>query len=516
MQVTTRSFWTVRNGDGIVAAIAGFVIICFFTHHSGIGVSPDSVTYISVASNIHDHGGWIDFHGDPLVDFPILYPFFLSAVQWLTRMDILRSAPLLNGLLFAATIYFFGWLIQGSAFRSKTYKWTLLALIVTSPCLLELYSMIWSETLFLLLLLSFFYVLHRYFLLRSAKILIVAGLVAGLAFITRYAGITLIGTGGLLLLCDFRAAPEQVTGSGSGSAPGKKFRRLFLFGGGACLFPVINLVHNKLAGGALIGNREKGTASFGGNLHDLGSVFCDWLHIPDHYYLLATLIGLGWIILFLAVFIMRLIRKQALTSYENISIVFFIVYGVFILASATVSRFQQLDSRLLSPLFISWLWGSMSIIEEWMASRRSAMRRTFFLPVLLAVGFLLVGQLLTDRETWEDVKDSGIPGYTDEDWRLSETIGFARGNIAIRLLPGPYSNAYDALWFLGGIHADLLPHKDSPGEIAALLARDQFYVVWFNDGLNPDLVDIAFISQYKKLAGVNKYTDGSIYFFTGK
>lgn len=510
MQATTRSFWTVRNGDALVAAIAGFVLIYLFTRHSGIGVSPDSVTYLSVASNIHDSGAWIDFHGDPLIDFPVLYPFFLSVVQWLTHLNCLQSAPVVNGLLFAALIYFFGWLIQGSSFPSKIYKWTLLALAVTSPCLLEIYSMLWSETVFLLLLISFFHFLHRYFLLGSTRILIIAGLVAGLAFITRYAGITLIGTGGLLILYNREAVP------GPGSALAKKLRGLLIFGSIACVFPLINLLHNKLAGGALIGNREKGIASFGSNLHDLGSVFCDWLHIPNDRYLLASLIGLGWILLFLAVFILRLARKKSLSSYEHIAIGFFIVYAVFILTSATVSRFQTLDSRLLSPLFIPWLWGTLSMIEEWMSSRRPGLRKAFILPVVLAMALFLAGQLLTDRGNWEDIKDSGIPGYTDDDWRGSETMALARGNIVLHVAPALYSNAYDALWFLGRIRADLLPHKDSPAEIAVLLAKDDLYVAWFNDGLNPDLVDIAFISRYKKLAGVKKYNDGAIYFFTGK
>ncbi len=180
--------------------------------------------------------------------------------------------------------------------------------------------------------------------------LVVAGLIAGLAFVTRYAGITLIGTGGLLLLSAIRS-----------SASVRKIRQILIFGGSAFVFPAINLYHNLLAGGALIGNREKGIASFGSNMHDLGSVFCDWLHIPNDYYLLAYLIGLGWILLFLAVFILRLARKKTGCLPTKIfAIAFFIVYAVFILASATVSRFQPLDSRLLSPLFIPWIWGSAS------------------------------------------------------------------------------------------------------------------------------------------------------------
>jgi hypothetical protein len=533
MQVTTRPIWAVRNGDSFIAAITGFVLIYLFTGHSGVGVSPDSVTYLSVAAHVHDHVGWIDFHGDPLIDFPAFYPLFLDLVRWVTGMDLLRSAPVVNGLLFAALIYCCGWLMEGFSFRSKIYKWIVLAIIVSSPCLLEIYTMAWSETLFLLLLLLFFYFFRLYLLSRSTRVLVIAGVVAGLSFITRYAGITLIGTGGLLLLCDPGVMGDRYSEAGGPGIPGRqrnKLRQLVVFGLSACLLPVLNLVHNKMAGGTLIGDREKGIVSFGSNLHDLGFVFCDWLHIPNDHYLLASVIGLGWIVWFVLLFALRLVRgkggqKEAKNpgnagdrsfSYEDIFVAFFIVYAAFILFSATLSRFQQLDSRLLSPLFIPWLWGSTRLIPEWLASRDAGRRRVFLLPVMLAAAVFLTGQLLADRENWQDSRDSGVPGYTDDDWRRSATMDFVRGDAGMRPPAMLYSNAYDALWFLGAIRADRLPHKDSPREIASLLSKDSFYLVWFNDGLNPDLVDTAFISGYKRLAGRRPFDDGIVYFFTGK
>lgn len=513
MQINSRSFLPARNKDLLIAAIAGFFIIYAFTRHGGIGVSPDSVTYLSVAAHIHDHQGLTDFHSDPLVDFPAGYPLFLSVIRWLSVTEPLRFAPLLNGFLFAVLIYLSGWLIGGSmrsiapaiSSRSKACKWLLLAAIVSSPCLLEIYSMLWSETLFLILLLLFFLFLDRYFLSGATGTLAVAGLIAGLAFVTRYAGISLIGTGALLLLCDPQLRPLR------------KGRQILVFGGSALLFPAINLCHNLLAGGALIGKREKGITSFGSNLHDFGSVFCDWLHIPNDHPLLVSAVGLGWILLFIGVVFSRLRRRERLFSVENIATAFFIVYASFILVSATLSRFQQLDSRLLSPLFIPWLWGSASLVAGWLASHHSTRRRVLFLAVVLAVISLLAGQGLADRETWQDIKDGGIPGYTDDDWRRSATMQFARKNASmLQSDAGLYSNAYDALWFLGDLRADLLPHKDFPGEINRLLARDRLYVVWFNDGINTDLIDIALISRYKRLAGMFPFDDGTVYFFTPK
>ena len=210
------------------------------------------------------------------------------------------------------------------------------------------------------------------------------------------------------------------------------------------------------------------------------------------------------------------IGAGVMSGIGQLSLAFFIVYALFILVSATLSRFQELDSRLLSPLFIPWLWGSAAMIRQWVARRRDKARWAIIMPVILGVLSLLAAQALADRETWEDIKDSGVPGYTDDDWRSSATMEFMRKNTGMRDAQQLYSNAYDALWFLGDIHADLLPHKDSPGEIASLLAKNTFYLVWFDDGLNPDLIDTAFIGRYKKLAGQRSFGDGTVFFFTGR
>jgi hypothetical protein len=236
--------------------------------------------------------------------------------------------------------------------------------------------------------------------------------------------------------------------------------------------------------------------------------------------------GLGWILLFILVFVSRLARamsggggasvKKYFASYEFIAIAYFIVYAVFILLSATFSRFQALDSRLLSPLYIPWLWGSAGLLSEWAASLSHARRKMILLALVLAGAAFLTGQWLTDRKNWEDQKDSGVPGYTDDDWRGSATMEGLRNNSGGRFSSGLYSNAYDAIWFLGGLRADLLPHKDNRREQSLLLARDSLCVVMFDDGLNPDLIDIAWISRHKKLYSQQPFDDGAIYLFTRK
>jgi hypothetical protein len=76
--------------------------------------------------------------------------------------------------------------------------------------------MLWSETLFVVEILVFIYCAHTYFTNANFKNLLMMSLVAAIATITRFAGVTLIMTGGLLLLLDNRLSLQ------------KKFKEIFI------------------------------------------------------------------------------------------------------------------------------------------------------------------------------------------------------------------------------------------------------------------------------------------------
>jgi hypothetical protein len=510
MKHTFRSLLS-RSGnyDAIPAAIAGFLIIQAFARHGGIGVSPDSVVYMSTAANIHDHGVINDFTDLPVMDFPAFYPIFLSGILVLTGRSCLEFGPVLNGLLFAGLILSCGWIMERFPTPSKGYKWTLLIIIVLSPCLLEIYSMLWSETLFLLLSLFFIIACHRYFRRHSTLALVIAGGIAGLACITRYAGVSLVGMGGLLMLCD----------------AGLSFRRrsilkkighmsLFVF---VALAPLAaNLYRNRRLTGTLTGYREKGVATLGKNLHDFGSVFCDWLPFFNERYGWATMVGVVFILLITGIFVVRLVKRKGGFSYDTIAMSYFVVYSGFILFSATVSRFQELDSRLLSPLFLPWLWGSSSWIPVVLVRCRNPWRRIGMAGAIAGAVCFLWGERTIDQFNWNGIRYAGIPGYTEDQWQKSPTMEYVRKNKELINIPGGsvYSNAFEGLWLLAGLRSELIPHKDLPADIRDMMKGDHFTVVWFNDSANDDLISIDYIRQYKTLSDQRMFPDGTIYFFT--
>ena len=105
---------------------------------------------------------------------------------------------------------------------------------------------------------------------------------------------------------------------------------------------------------------------------------------------------------------------------------------------------------------------------------------------------------------------AGIPGYTEDQWTQSPMMAYLRWH-AKEYLPVIFSNTNDAVYFLTGLNALSLPHKDVPGEIIRFRNNPSFYLVWFFFGENPDLIDREFIQQHFTLKASWQFEDGIIY-----
>jgi hypothetical protein len=140
--------------DSLAAALLGSLLIIALTKHGGVGISPDSIYYKSAADSFLQGKGFYQFDNSPLILFPLFYPSFLALVQFIFRQDLLLVAPYLNGLLFGVVIFISG-IILAKINHVKWLKWILLFTILASPGLLEIYTMLWSESLFIIEILGF-------------------------------------------------------------------------------------------------------------------------------------------------------------------------------------------------------------------------------------------------------------------------------------------------------------------------------------------------------------------------
>ncbi|OOQ61082.1 hypothetical protein [Mucilaginibacter pedocola] len=494
----------IHDISTLIACGLGFFLICLYTSYSGIGISPDSIMYTSAARSFSAEGTLKTFNGIPIVDFPMFYPLFLGIIKVITRVDPTAFGVILNGTLFASLLYTAGWIMNRFAPSSQLYKWLLLVAIALSPGLLQIYSYLWSETLFILEVLFFIVAFRQYLNTHAGKWLVLAAIIAAIGCVTRYAAVTIVGTGGLLLLLD-RSLPIK-----------KKIGHIFIYGIICISLLVANLTFNTFATGTVTGPREPSITPFIKNLYYFGTIMCDWMGFtPEQYFLaipIASVILLGFIVA-LAINYFR----RSLNSYENLAITFSLVYGLFIILSSTFSRYERINSRLLSPLYITALWGYTSWVLLWIKSVDTKRTRQIIgtIATIIMLGFIGKEGYIDYKRYMDQVADDyGAPGYTDSSWQENEFANFLRSDEGKKFMDPKvliYTDAHEAVYFFSGMSAYLLPHRYFKNDVALFYRRDHYYLVWFNNLENPELINIKDIQKVRNLKLLKQFPEGAIY-----
>ncbi len=165
------------------------------------------------------------------------------------------------------------------------YKRILLICILLSPALQEVYSYLWSETIFLLLILFFILSMSCYLRQLTTGWLLLTILICSLACLTRYAGVFLILTG--LCLIFFNPVFSWR----------KRIIHCLLFGSISFSLLLINIIRNLQSTGLAMGIRPKSDTGILKILEYFGGVICDWL-LLDRKPLLAVILAVTIFILF--------------------------------------------------------------------------------------------------------------------------------------------------------------------------------------------------------------------------
>lgn len=488
--------------EALAAAIAGFLMVMLYTHYSGIGVSPDSVVYTSVARNLNAGLGMLEFGRKPLIEFPFGFPVFLAIIQFISRLDPIVTAPYVTATLFAAVLFCTSHLIDAFSFRSVGYKYIMLLSIVLSPSLLEIYTKLWSETLFILLVVLFLLSWKKYVYLHRQKWLVVCGLIAAFSCITRYAGITLVVTGNLLLVFDVKLAIRQ------------KVKQLVIFNFIGLLLLASNLFQNALLGNNLTGNRQKSVVSLMEILHHFGTVLNSWLTLPaglaERY---ASFTGIFFLTGFILLFFRRFFRSGFFKS-ENIAVGFFLVYVSFIIISSAITRYETINNRLLAPAFIPFLLGGSSWLVAFFHQHKKPNLHYLNILFLLAFLFLPWREYKLDDERYYAENEYGVPGYTDDSWNNSPFTGFLRKHQHVFKPNLPvYSNSSDGFYFFSGLPCQLLPNHHYPWQTKEFAQIKTGYMVWFDAKNEVDLLSLKEITALKDLKLLYKLPDGKVYLF---
>ena len=494
------------NIDALLAAFVGGLIVVLLSIHSGLGISPDSIYYLSTADSIIAGKGFYQFDGKPFVMFPVGYPILLSILKGIFGSTLLKMIPFFNAMLFGLTIFIAGIILEKTN-HSKWLKWIVLFIIALSPSLLEIYTMLWSETLFITEIVLFIYFGKIYFEKYTLKSLVITAVVSAIAADTRLAGVTVIATGGLLILM----SPELKWG--------KKFQHSIIYGTISISLFVINLIRNALLTQTLTGNRQKGVTPFLENLKYYGLVLTNWLPSTKWVSALPTVIAFIFLSILIVVFLYRFFKSKEQHHYEKIAVVFTLIYSIFMLTVATVSRFETINNRLLAPFYIP----CVLTISFYVASFFKIVKSGISKVALISLSALIVIALIFQssqviRASYFENKEGGIGGYSDDDWFISSgLLNYLKANPSFFIVDKPiYSNAAHAVYFKTNQSVQILPERKYTHLVTEFNNKPAQILIWFNNEDNREVLTLQEVAGTKNLQIIGKFNDGVIYLCTSK
>lgn len=181
--------------------LAGAVVVAYGTRWGPWAFS-DAVGYMVNARNLATGRGLGLYRPSgqfvPLVSHPPLYPLLLIAFSG-PGLDLVTAARWIDILSFAILIFISGWLF----YRLTRNAWASLALsglFLVHPALINAYTSAMAEPIFLLTEVAGSLFLLLFLEKHSRSHLILAAVLGGMAFLTRYPGAVFVATGALCLM----------------------------------------------------------------------------------------------------------------------------------------------------------------------------------------------------------------------------------------------------------------------------------------------------------------------------
>ena len=335
--------------DHIIISFLSFlgIMICLYqTASFGVGISPDSISYISAARSILDGNGIKVYTGEYYIYWPPLFPVLLAAFGFFgpDPSDVSRY---LNAGIFGTIIILSGiWLSKN--INNKGLIFFGVTLFSLSPVLIGISVYAWSEPLFILLILLWLNQITLFLNNNTLNHLVLAAIYVALATLTRYIGVITIAVSILLIITKPNIKYLD------------KLKSCALFTLIASLPISLWWLRTWFVSNTLTGTRTPSNESFIEAGIKALETLSGWL-IPSWT---STAIRIPFLTVFLLMFFIVLIKSfprtyTNLISYNAISsvhphIIFLIMYTLFITFLASSTAFDPLGDRLLSPIYISF------------------------------------------------------------------------------------------------------------------------------------------------------------------
>jgi hypothetical protein len=435
----------------LIIGIIGFVLIFLCTANNGVGLSGDSVGYITWARNLYENHSFSKQDGSFLLGWPPLYPIFLACFKLCGINDFL-AARLISTLSFGLIIFLSGlWTLKYS--RSLTFSLMVSICALLSKPLAFVCSWAWSEPLFILFIVVFLILVPEVINKPTLKSTLLLAVITSAICLTRYIGVMFLPFGAILLFSGIKHLR-------------KKLIFTSIWGFASAILPGIWLLRNQILSGTLTGNRSPASTTLIKNIELAGNFIGSWfLPINSEKTAHGRLFFILFCTFFSAIFAVNAYKiikaKKADWPIMSVSL-FLVLYITAIIYAATKKGMDLIDDRFLAPAYpaiiiIVWDFISNLFSSDINSSYKKtfSLRRAVLYGLIVAIGsaIWIIAGIYSTVASARQVSEKGY-GFSNVKWKASETIAWLKSN---RLNTRIYTNDPYAIYILAGLNADFVP-----------------------------------------------------------
>lgn len=507
-----------HSGRKILAAASGItagVLLFFATAPYGIGIGPDAIYYLSIATNVAAGDFlFLSFVGHPLILQPPLYPAAVALGLKLSGAHAFDVARWLNILLYAGTIGFGSWLLAKHVRHAVLFVLGSVALLISLP-LFTMALQALSETFFNLIVLINLAVLANYLRNKRRSNLMAMGLITAFSMLIRYPGYTLMFTGLISILLSRGSLKERVRAS-------------IIYGSISPLLLAIWLARNWKLTQTLVGPRVPSIYPLPVNiertLHTIYGWFLPETAARQTLIITVVLLLLGG----LSYYLMRN-RIQSvkgilyrLVPLARVMGLFVVVYTVVQIMTSTSVALSPISSRYLSPIAAPLIiWAVLSLDAGLNALETAGKRVSTQAAAGIACAALIIYPLFQFPVLMRDVRTNGPGDYNTPAWRNSPTLNFVQEGKLTEPYP-VYTNQDYIVYFWGNIDSPRsVPNKyvrDNSDTLATTVDiqrglwpdESPAYLVWF-DANTDYYFSLDELKQIADVRLIEDFSDGAIY-----
>ena len=388
--------------ESLLISSVSACLIWLQTSKYGIGLTPDSTTYLRWADTISKEGQAFILN-NPSATFPPFYPLLLSFVSTLFNTDSLVVARYFN-IVLVFIFSFLSLLLCRKLTKNLVFLFVFGLFIVFSKPTNLVFSFAWSEPLFIFILALITFAVEK----TTYKQLILCGLFTSLAILTRYAGVAIVPSVCLYIFIQKIEISEKI-------------KKCFCYTTIPSLSYVLYITRNYYFTGTLMGSRASSNTGLISNFDRAVSTVTFWFSASFSF--LAIILAL-----FCGAFLWNYrheLKKYVFDSPQIIkfSACFFLIYFIFITVTSTTTAYDLIDNRLMSPVFLSMflLIAYFTVFCFNLQSNNKILK--YGIIAILIICFILSFV----KTTFKDVnsrKNNGAGGYASALWQENKLLNY--------------------------------------------------------------------------------------------